>query len=121
VGNIRVRARKSDLEHAPKEEDSRVEVVQQTLVHTPEPPESPGLELDLRGQQVDEALENLSYFLDRAFLARLPWVRVIHGMGTGRLRSAVRKTLNSHPQVSHFEAGKEGEGGDGVTIVTFEE
>lgn len=121
VGNIRVRARKSDLEHAPDPEADRVEVAEQTLVRTPEPPESPGLELDLRGQQVDEALENLGYFLDRAFLARLPWVRIIHGMGTGRLRSAVREALRNHPQVNHFEPGKEGEGGDGVTIVSFEE
>jgi DNA mismatch repair protein MutS2 len=121
VGNIRVRARKSDLEYVSQAEESRVDVAQQTLVRTPEQPESPGLELDLRGQLVEEALENLSYFLDRAFLARLPWVRIIHGMGTGRLRSAVRKVLQSYPQVSHFEAGKEGEGGDGVTIVSFEE
>ncbi len=121
VGNIRVRARKSDLEHASDPEVDRVEVAEQTLVRTPEPPQSPGLELDLRGQQVDEALENLGYFLDRAFLARLPWARIIHGMGTGRLRSAVRKALRSHPQVNSFEPGKEGEGGDGVTIVSFEE
>jgi DNA mismatch repair protein MutS2 len=121
VGNIRVRARKSDLEYISQPESSRVDVAQQTLVRTPEQAESPGLELDLRGQQVDEALENLGYFLDRAFLARLPWARIIHGMGTGRLRSAVRKALQSYPQVSHFEAGKEGEGGDGVTVVSFED
>jgi DNA mismatch repair protein MutS2 len=121
VGNIRVRARKSDLEHASDPEVDRVEVAEQTLVRTPETPQSPGLELDLRGQQVDEALENLDYFLDRAFLARLPWARIIHGMGTGRLRSAVREALRSHPQVNHYEPGKEGEGGDGVTIVSFEE
>jgi DNA mismatch repair protein MutS2 len=77
--------------------------------------------LDLRGQQVDEALENLGFYLDKAFLARMPWVRIIHGMGTGKLRSAVRKALKSHPQVDHYERGKEGEGGDGVTVVSFGE
>ena len=66
-----------------------------------------------------EALENLNYYLDKAFLARLPWVRIIHGMGTGRLRSAVRQALRNHPQVENFEPGKEGEGGDGVTVVSF--
>jgi len=70
---------------------------------------------------VHEALENLSYFLDKAFLARLPWVRIIHGMGTGKLRKAVREALRGHPQVDHFERGKEGEGGDGVTLVSFGE
>ncbi|NQS90990.1 MAG: Smr/MutS family protein, partial [Chloroflexi bacterium] len=70
-------------------------------------------------QQVDEALENLGFFMDKAFLAILPWARVIHGMGTGRLRAAVREILKKHPQVDHFEPGKEGEGGDGVTIISF--
>jgi DNA mismatch repair protein MutS2 len=119
VGVIRVRARKSDLEHTTGGGDTEVEVAPKTVIYTPTEVESPGTELDLRGQQVDEALENLSFFLDKAFLARMPWVRIIHGMGTGKLRSAVRKTLKNHPQVDHFERGKEGEGGDGVTVVSF--
>jgi DNA mismatch repair protein MutS2 len=121
VGNIRVRARKSDLEHAAGSPEPEREVAPQTVVYTPTEVESPGTELDLRGQQVDEALENLGFFLDKAFLARLPFVRIIHGMGTGKLRSAVRNSLQSHPQVEHFEQGKEGEGGDGVTVVSFGE
>ncbi len=121
VGNIRVRARKADLEHAADSEESPLEVVPRTVVRTPEGIESPGMELDLRGQGADEALENLGYFLDRAFLARLPWVRIIHGVGTGKLRTAVRNDLKNHPQVDHFEPGKEGEGGDGVTVVSFGE
>jgi DNA mismatch repair protein MutS2 len=121
VGNIRVRARKSDLEHAPMEDGAEVEVAPRVAVYTPTDIESPGTELDLRGQQVDEALENLGFYLDKAFLARMPWVRIIHGMGTGKLRSAVRKALKSHPQVDHYERGKEGEGGDGVTVVSFGE
>jgi len=119
VGNIRVRASKSDLEHAGESVEPELEVAPRVVVHTPTEVESPGLELDLRGQQVDEALENLGYFLDKAFLARMPWARIIHGMGTGKLRAAVRKVLESHPQVDHFERGKEGEGGDGVTVVSF--
>ncbi len=121
VGNIRVRARKSDLEHNPTGEDLKLEITPQSVVYTPTEVESPGTELDLRGQQVDEALENLGFFLDKAFLARMPWVRIIHGMGTGKLRSAVRRALKDHPQVDHFERGKEGEGGDGVTVVSFGE
>ena len=121
VGIIRVRARKSDLEHTPGGEETEVEVAPQAVIYTPTEVESPGTELDLRGQQVDEALENLGYFLDKAFLARMPWARIIHGMGTGKLRSAVRNALKSHPQVDNFERGKEGEGGDGVTVVSFGE
>jgi DNA mismatch repair protein MutS2 len=121
VGNMRVRAQKSDLEHAALEQDPEADIGYETVVRTPSEIVSPGMELDLRGQQVDEALENLGYFLDKAFLARLPWARIIHGMGTGRLRKAVRQVLTAHPQVDHFEAGKEGEGGDGVSVVSFTE
>jgi len=119
VGVIRVRAQKADLEHSSDPEPPEVEVKQNSVVRTPRDVESPGTELDLRGQQVDEALENLGYYLDKAFLAGLPWSRIIHGIGTGKLRTAVRKTLKVHPQVKNFEPGKENEGGDGVTVVSF--
>ena len=82
---IRVRAQKADLEHSSDPETPEVEVKQNSVVRTPRDIESPGTELDLRGQQVDEALENLGYFLDKAFLAGLPWARIIHGIGTGRI------------------------------------
>ncbi len=121
VGNMRVRAQKSDLEHAGEEIEPEVVVESRSTVHTPTDITSPGMELDLRGQQVDEALQNLGYFLDKAFLAGMPWARIIHGMGTGRLRKAVRNLLRKHPQVTEFEPGKEGEGGDGMTVVSFGE
>jgi DNA mismatch repair protein MutS2 len=98
-----------------------VETKTASKVKTPKEVQSPGTELHLRGQQVDEALENLEFYLDKAFLAGLPWARIVHGMGTGKLRSAVRKLLKSHPQVKKFESGAENEGGDGVTVVTFVE
>jgi DNA mismatch repair protein MutS2 len=119
VGVIRVRAQKADLEHSLDSDTPQVEVKPKVMVRTPKDIESPGTELDLRGQQVDEAIENLEYYLDKAFLAGLPWVRIIHGMGMGRLRSAVRDLLKDHPQIKSFEPGKEGEGGDGVTVVSF--
>ncbi len=77
---------------------------------------SPGLELDLRGQTTEEALNHLDLYLDDAFLVGLPWVRIIHGKGTGALRAAVRKELRGHPMIASFEPGREGEGGDGVTV-----
>ncbi len=73
--------------------------------------------LDLRGARVDEALEALSRYLDDAALAGLEQVLVIHGLGTGALRDAVRAQLGSHPLVKSFRAGERGEGGDGATIV----
>jgi DNA mismatch repair protein MutS2 len=78
--------------------------------------ESPGLELDLRGQRAEDALDNLDGYLERAYLAKLPWVRIIHGKGTGKLRKVVREALTQHPHVSSFESGKPTEGGDGVTV-----
>jgi DNA mismatch repair protein MutS2 len=78
--------------------------------------ESPGMELDLRGQMTDEALLRLDQYLDQAFLARLPWVRIIHGKGSGALRQAVRQELSNHPMISSYRRGDEGEGGEGVTV-----
>lgn len=78
--------------------------------------ESPGMELDLRGQVTEEALLRLDQYLDQAFLARLPWVRIIHGKGSGALRQAVRQELSSHPMVSSYRPGDESEGGEGVTV-----
>jgi DNA mismatch repair protein MutS2 len=95
---------------------------------TPEPPRpvvlharpSPGLELDLRGKIVEEGLIELERYIDSAALAGLPWVRIIHGKGSGRMRTAVRDALRGHPQVAAVESGKEDEGGEGVTIVRLE-
>jgi DNA mismatch repair protein MutS2 len=77
---------------------------------------SPGLELDLRGQRVEEILPRLDKYLDDAFLAGLPSVRIIHGHGTGALRRAVHAELSRHPLVKSQRAGEKGEGGEGVTI-----
>jgi DNA mismatch repair protein MutS2 len=73
--------------------------------------------LDLRGARVDEALDALARYLDDAALAGLEQVVVIHGLGTGALRDAVRLQASSHPLVRSFRAGERGEGGDGATIV----
>jgi DNA mismatch repair protein MutS2 len=73
--------------------------------------------LDLRGARVDEALDALSRYLDDASLAGLDQVLVIHGLGTGALRDAVRAQAAGHPLVRSFRAGERGEGGDGATIV----
>ncbi len=81
----------------------------------------PSNELDLRGERAEEGRNQLDRYLDRAATSRLPWVRIIHGKGTGAMRNAVQDLLRGHPLVSEFRAGAPGEGGDGVTVVKFVE
>ncbi len=75
--------------------------------------------LDLRGARVDEALELFGRYLDDASLAGLERVTIIHGVGTGALRDAVRTAAGSHPLVASFRAGERGEGGDGATLISL--
>jgi DNA mismatch repair protein MutS2 len=75
------------------------------------------MSLDLRGARVDEALAALDRYLEDASLAGLAKVTVIHGMGTGALRDAVRTDSAAHPLVRTVRPGERGEGGDGVTVV----
>ncbi len=75
--------------------------------------------LDLRGARVEEALELLSRYLDDASLANLDRVTIIHGMGTGALRDAVRAAATAHPLVVSIRAGERGEGGDGATLISL--
>ena len=77
------------------------------------------LELDLRGKRADEVEPALDDYLNEASLANLSQVRIIHGIATGTVRQIVREMLASHALVTSFRAGEQGEGGDGVTIVTM--
>ncbi len=76
-------------------------------------------EINLLGRTVDEAICELDKYLDDAYLAHLPSVRVVHGKGTGALRSAVHSHLKRQKHVKEFRLGEYGEGDAGVTIVTF--
>lgn len=76
-------------------------------------------EINLLGKTVDEALSELDKYLDDAYLAHLPSVRVVHGKGTGALRNAVHNHLKRLKYVKEFRLGEYGEGDAGVTIVTF--
>jgi len=75
------------------------------------------MEINLIGRTVDEATEELEKYLDRAFLAGLPRVRVIHGHGAGILRRGVREFLKGHPHVAGVEEAPQNEGGQGATLV----
>ncbi len=73
--------------------------------------------LDLRGYTVEDALDELEAYLDKASLVNLTPVQIIHGHGTGALKTAVRDFLSTSPYVAKYRAGENAEGGDGVSIV----
>jgi DNA mismatch repair protein MutS2 len=128
IGRLRVRAKLDELEKrsksdrksntrrssAPAESRDRSERDRQM-----ERGKSPGLELDLRGARVEDAVSQVDSYIDSAYVAGLPFVRIIHGKGTGALRKAIRDALHEHPLVSRYERGNEKEGGDGVTVVNL--
>jgi DNA mismatch repair protein MutS2 len=125
IGRLRVRARLEELaipvaaESPTPKQRRRAAATAKQVSPAVIPPAAPVplLELDLRGRLADEALDELERRLDAAYLAGMPWLRVIHGKGTGRLRQAIRQALKTNPYVASFEAGSEGEGGEGVTVV----
>ena len=114
IGRMRLRAQLDELRLIVDQTPGfGTHVLQETAMKRPS---SPGLELHIRGQRIEEGLQALDRYLDSAALAELPWVRIIHGKGTGRLRNAVRQALRGNQLVQSFEPGKAGEGGDGVTV-----
>ena len=73
--------------------------------------------LDLRGHRVEEALDELEAYLDKASLVNLSPVYIIHGHGTGALKSAVRNFISTSPYVAKYRVGEDAEGGDGVSVI----
>jgi DNA mismatch repair protein MutS2 len=122
IGRLRVRARLEELALPEEQGGAEAEHAARRAVPERAPrsivaPEPPPFELDLRGRMVDEALEELDRRLDAACYAGLPFVRIIHGKGTGRLRQAIREALRLNAYAASFQAGSDAEGGDGVTVV----
>ena len=124
VGSVRVRARLSEIER--KSGAQTIDDRPQTMVHGPSSivrgpsstveTKSPGIELSLRGKLVEDGLDELEKYLEKAYSAGLPFVRIIHGKGTGRMREAVRSALKESSLVNSFEEAGENEGGAGVTV-----
>ncbi|MCX8061645.1 MAG: endonuclease MutS2 [Anaerolineales bacterium] len=116
AGNLRVQ---SDLHDIILEDEmpSALDRAELPSTRLPTAKETPAWELDLRGLRADEAIETIDRYLDSALFAGLPFVRLIHGKGSGRLRQAIREHLRKHPHIVSFESGEEREGGEGVTIV----
>ena len=78
-------------------------------------------EINLLGYTVDEAIAVLDKYLDDAYIAKIPQVRIVHGKGTGALRSGITSYLRGIPYIKEFRLGQIGEGAEGVTIVTFKD
>ena len=117
IGSLRVRARLAELVRK-SEDTSKVESQTSSDLRpsTFDSGKSPGLELNLRGKLVDEGLDELEKYLERAYSAGLLFVLIVHGKGTGKMRDAVRNALKSSEYVSSFEEPKDHEGGAGVTV-----
>ena len=117
IGTLRVRARYSELQRINVNQAANQKP--QAAVRRLSPvvnSKSPGMEVDLRGLMSDDALDKMERYMEQAFLAGLPFVRIIHGKGTGKLRQAVREALRGHEYVKSFEEGGDKEGGEGVTV-----
>ena len=117
VGAFRVRTRRDTLKLQQKA-DQGEEQAAEPKVALPPPPKT-SIELHLRGLRVADALPRLEQYLDDAYRSQMPFVRIVHGKGTGALRKAVREHLRDHPLVSSFRNGEQGEGDTGVTVVRF--
>mgnify|MGYP002628035133 CR=1 FL=1 len=118
VGNFRLKLPIRRLElrsKAPKEQATAPSPIK-IQMRTNRSTDGNRMELDLRGERVESGLSQLDDYLDNAYLGNLPWVRIIHGKGTGAMRDAVRNILREHPLVSKYRSGDLGEGGDGVTV-----
>lgn len=124
LGMLRLKAKRSEI-HQPEEMIKPARKPVEPAKSQPAEPKparsspfhaSPGMEIDLRGQRAEDALENLDRYLESAYLAGMPFVRIIHGKGTGKLRLVIRDALKNSPHVVNMESGMENEGGDGVTI-----
>ena len=125
-GVIRSQVNINDLVYAKeKEVEEKKPVLQRTRTGTSGIKMSKSLsvsgEINLLGKTVDEALPELDKYLDDAYLAHLPSVRVVHGKGTGALRNAVQNHLKRVKYVKSYRLGEYGEGDAGVTIVTFKD
>ncbi len=118
-GNIRIRSKFSDLSVVIVGENAqpvkKKEKVQITKSLAPKP--MPSLEINVIGMTVHEALPDVAAFIDGAVISNLEEVRIVHGVGTGKLRAGIHEFLRSHKNVAEYRLGKYGEGETGVTIV----
>ena len=117
AGRLRLRVPATSLREAPAQDSDRDTSVRSTRASVSGSAPSVPLQLDLRGARAEEALAVLDRYLNDAAVAGIDRLRVVHGKGTGALRTAVREMLKSHPLVREQTSAGPSEGGDGATIV----
>lgn len=118
VGRLHLRAKISELRRTGEVEPEKpIPAPPAKKSSAPAPARTVMMELDLRGERAEDALDRVDRYLDEAYSNGMPFVRIIHGKGTGRLRQVIRDALKASPVVKRFETGMESEGGDGVTVV----
>ncbi|WP_163526541.1 endonuclease MutS2 [Halobacillus ihumii] len=113
VGMMKVKAKRNDLEFVKAQQpykEKPMATVKGKGYHVK-------TELDLRGERYEEALNQLEKYIDDALLANYPRVSIIHGKGTGALRTAVQNYAKNHRQIDSYRAGGMNEGGSGVTVL----
>ncbi|EAE5709946.1 TPA: endonuclease MutS2 [Listeria monocytogenes] len=115
IGIIKMKIKTADLEYIQPEKPKKQRII--TSVHSSGSPTKS--ELDLRGERYEDALQKVDKYLDEALLAGYPQVAIIHGKGTGALRTGVTEYLKNHRMVKSIRFGAAAEGGNGVTIVEF--
>ncbi|EAC8432646.1 endonuclease MutS2 [Listeria monocytogenes] len=115
IGIIKMKIKSADLEYIQPEKPKKQRII--TSVHSSDSPAKS--ELDLRGERYEDALQKVDKYLDEALLAGYPQVAIIHGKGTGALRTGVTEYLKNHRMVKSIRFGAAAEGGNGVTIVEF--
>jgi DNA mismatch repair protein MutS2 len=118
LGAMKLRVPEGQVERLSRRQARAVETRSVSLPSR-EPTLAPELQLDLRGWRVEDALEEVDRYLDNAALAGMPFVRILHGKGTGALRQAIRQQLSHHPLVKSQASADAKDGGDGITIVTL--
>lgn len=133
LGNLRVRISFDDILRGGEEDDqstenesgqpkisARARKALSIMGENPSKPSilhaSPGMELDIRGEMSEDAMDKMDRFIESAYLSGMPFVRIIHGKGTGKLRQVVREALSKSSFVDRWESGTDREGGDGVTV-----
>jgi DNA mismatch repair protein MutS2 len=116
VGRMRMRVKLADLERVRVAQPDKPAEDSTKVTYADRGP-APSMELDMRGMTAEEGVGRVEDYLERASRAGLPFVRIIHGKGTGALRRAVRDAIKRNRNVKSYETGLEGEGGDGVTVV----
>jgi DNA mismatch repair protein MutS2 len=106
---VRISQRQARAEQAP------------TAISLPQRPpvEAPDVQLDLRGWRVEDGLEAVETYVHDAVMAGMPFVRILHGKGTGALRQAIRQQLARNPLVKSYQSADAKDGGDGITVVTL--